>query len=125
MKDAEFEIAFFVDDLINSICVLYKDGLNYRFTHRSFQEYFTAIFLKELSDENLNKMSIQLILKDAYRATHDNTFAMLLDMCEERVEQNMFIPLLNLIERDISTTDRYDFYFTKFEPIFRFDYYKR
>lgn len=123
LKNAEFEIAFFVDDLINSICVLYKDGLNYRFTHRSFQEYFTAIFLKELSDENLNKMSIQLILKDAYRATHDNTFAMLLDMCEERVEQNVFIPLLNIIESDIGTSDRYDFYFKKFEPILRFDYY--
>ena len=48
----------YIFDLVNSICVLYRDGVNYKFTHRSFQEYFTAIFLKELSDQNMQKMGI-------------------------------------------------------------------
>lgn len=40
-------------DLVNSICVLYKDGLDYKFSHRSFQGYFTALFLKVLPDSDI------------------------------------------------------------------------
>ncbi len=32
----------FVDDLLQSVCILKLDGLSYTFTHRSFQEYFAA-----------------------------------------------------------------------------------
>ena len=112
-----------IDDLINSVCVICKDGLNYRFTHRSFQEYFTAVFLKELSDESLKKMGLELIKKDPYRATDDSVFSMLYDMSEERTEQNIILPLLELIEKDCQT-DKYDFYFTKIEPIFEFDFFE-
>lgn len=48
----DYDIESYIYDLVNSLCVLYKDGLNYKFAHRSFQEYFEAVFLKELSDEN-------------------------------------------------------------------------
>ncbi len=120
-KSLEFNIEAIVDDLINSICVLYKDGLNYRFTHRSFQEYFTAIFLKELPDEYLNKMGIELIKKDTHRAIHDSVFSMLYDMSEERTEQNIILPLLEIIEEDCKI-DKLDFYITKIKPKFEFDY---
>ena len=43
-----FNIECYIFDLVNSLCVLYKEGLHYKFAHRSFQEYFTALFLKEL-----------------------------------------------------------------------------
>lgn len=122
MKNIEFDVEAFIDDLVNSICVIYKDGLNYRFAHRSFQEYFARIFLKELSDDNLSKMSIGLIKKDSYRAIHDNVFDMLYDMCEERVEQNIFSPLLEEIESECEI-EKYDFYYVKFEPIFEFDFF--
>lgn len=121
----EFDIESIIYDLVNSICVLYKDGLNYRFTHRSFQEYFTAIFLKELSDESLKKMGIELIKKDTYRATHDSVFSMLYDMSEERTEQNILLPLLEMIEENFQAnkTDKYDFYFTEIKPCFKYDYF--
>lgn len=122
INNLEFDIEAIIDDLVNSICVIYKEGLNYRFTHRSFQEYFTAIFLKELSDESLNKMGIELIKRDTYRATHDSVFSMLYDMSEERTEQNILLPLLEIIEKDCQT-NKYDFYFTKIEPCFKFDYF--
>lgn len=121
----EFDIESIIYDLVNSICVLYKDGLNYRFTHRSFQEYFTAIFLKELSDESLKKMGIALIKKDTYRAIHDSVFSMLYDMSEERTEQNILLPLLETIEENYQAnkTDNYDFYFTKINPCFKYDHF--
>lgn len=115
-----FDPLCFVYDLINSVCVLYRDGLNYKFTHRSFQEYFTALFLKELPDNNMNLMGIQLIRKDIYRATHDNTFNMLYDMCEERVEQNILLPILQSLESSCNI-DKYDFYFERLNLLFSFD----
>ena len=39
----EFDESLFMDDLINAVCLLIKDGLNYKFIHRSFQEYFVAL----------------------------------------------------------------------------------
>lgn len=121
VSNVDFEPINVIYDLTNSICVLYKDGANYKFTHRSFQEYFTAIFLKELSDSNMNQMGIELIKKDVYRATHDNTFDMLYDMCEERVEQNILLPILKSIEADC-TIDKYDFYFDRINLFFSFDH---
>lgn len=119
IENVSFDIESIIDDLVNSICVIYKDGLNYRFAHRSFQEYFTAIFLKELSDENLCKMGLEMIKKDSFRATHDSVFPMLYDMSEERVEQNIFVPLLEKIEANCHD-DKYDFYFSQIDLTFEF-----
>lgn len=123
MKSIEFDIEAYIDDLINSICVIFNEGLTYSFTHRSFQEYFTAVFLKELSDNNFRKMSMELLDKDVHRATNDNVFGMLYDMCSERVEQNVFIPLLEKIEADC-TLNKYDFYYKKIDPVFMFDVFE-
>ena len=120
LNNITLDIESIIYDLVNSICVLYKDGINYRFAHRSFQEYFTAIFLKELPDNNMSQMSIELIKKDPYRATHDGTFDMLFDMSEERVEQNIFLPILNELEMDCNI-DKYDYFFIKSDPKFSFD----
>lgn len=119
LKDIDFNVASIIDDLVNCICVIYKDGLNYRFAHRSFQEYFTSVFLKELPDTNMSKMAMELINKDPYRAKHDSVFDMLYDICPERVEQNIFLPLLKEIEKDC-TVDKYYFYFSKLEITFKF-----
>lgn len=122
INNVEFDIEAMIDDLVNSICLLYKDGLNYRFTHRSFQEYFSALFLKELSDENLSKVGIELIKRDAHRAAKDSVFYMLYDMAEARMEQNFILPLLEMIEKEC-TCDKYDFYFLKLNFDFWFDFF--
>lgn len=98
-------------DLVNSICVLYKDGLNYKFTHRSFQEYFTAVFLKEVSDKHMMKLGTSLAKKDISRLAHDSVFPMLHDMAEYRFEQNILLPLISEFEdMYCNTKDKYDFY---------------
>ena len=94
--------------------------MNYKFTHRSFQEYFSAVFLKELSDHEMQKMGISLIQKDSYRATHDSVFAMLKDMADQRFEQNILLPLLCDIESVCEAEDKYDFYFEKCAPMLSF-----
>lgn len=43
----------FAHDIIESVCVLKKDGLVYSFTHRSFQEYFAAFCLSKVTGKNI------------------------------------------------------------------------
>lgn len=119
VRNVVYDKRDYIDDLVNSLCVLYKDGLKYKFTHRSFQEYFTAVFLKELPDANMQQMGLHLIMKDPQRAKNDNTFMMLYDMTEERVEQNILLPLLEEFEKACSG-DLFDFYFSQRDPVFRF-----
>lgn len=115
-----FDITDYIYDLVNAICVLHRDGLRYKFTHRSFQEYFSAVFLKELSDQNMQTMGIKLIKKDVYRIADDEVFGMLRDMAEQRFEQNILLPILEEIESGCCDEDKYDFYFTKREPLLSF-----
>lgn len=111
IRGLEFNSEDYIYDLANSLCVIYKDGLTYKFTHRSFQEYFTAFFLKELSDENMMKLGLQLVYRDEFRAIHDNVFSMLRDMTEDRFEENILLPVIIDFEKGIGNESKYDFYF--------------
>lgn len=119
----KFEPADYTFDLVNSICVLYKDGLTYKFTHRSFQEYFTAIFLKELSDPNMQKMGVDLAKKDFFKASNDSVFSMLHDMAEPRFEQNILLPLVIDFEKECDNEKKYDFYFDELSPVISFRHF--
>jgi predicted NACHT family NTPase len=44
-ENVELKEEDYVKDLIESVCVLQRDGLYISFTHRSFQEYFSAYFI--------------------------------------------------------------------------------
>ena len=115
-----FNIEFYIFDLVNSLCVLYKEGLHYKFAHRSFQEYFTALFLKELPDKLMKKMAIQIIHTDVFRISNDSVFDMLYDMAEDRFEKNILLPVLEEIEMDVKG-NKYDFYFDRFVDSIKFD----
>ena len=110
----------YIYDLVNAVCVLCVDGLEYKFTHRSFQEYFAALFLKELPDNSMSKAAIDLIKKDTNRVIHDNVFKMLYDMCEKRVEQNIFLPIIDELDAECDSSSKYDYYFARME--IGFDY---
>ena len=121
INGVDFSCDDMIADLKDALCFIYRDGINYFFTHRSFQEYFTAFFLSNLNDENMKKMSLKLIKKNPNRATYDSTFSMLYDMTTERFEQNILLPLLESIEKD-NIKDKYDFYFKFIKPEFTFHY---
>lgn len=122
ISKVEFNIDNYIFDLVNSLCLLYKEGFSYTFAHRSFQEYFTAVFLKELSDVNLQKYGIQMIKREPERASQDNVFDMLYDMIEERFEKNILLPLLIDYEKSIDENeDVYWFYFKELVHNIRFD----
>lgn len=115
----------FIVDLVNALCVLYRDGFQYGFTHRSFQEYFTAVFLQELSDENMKKIAVGLAKKDSSRILEDSMFFMLCDMAKQRFEQNVLLPLLIELEDGCENTDKYDFYYDVLKPDINYMLYDR
>ena len=53
-KVPNFNAEKYLEDIKSGVCLIFIDGLNYRFIHRSFQEYFTALYLKNL-DDNLQE----------------------------------------------------------------------
>lgn len=93
----------YIYDLTNAICVLHKEGLKYRFTHRSFQEFFAALYIKDLSDDKFIRVFNALLEKSPARLWIDQTIFMLYDMTPERFESNIIIPhLKDIINNDFS-----------------------
>lgn len=83
----------FIYDAINNLCIMYQDGLNYGFIHRSFQEYFCAKFIHNQLDENLRNVISVFDCKDTTKKD-DTALAMLFDMKPKAVEKYMLLPYL-------------------------------
>lgn len=104
--DFKFDIDLYIKDLNDAVCVIYLDGNKYIFSHRSFQEYFAALFLKDLNDE-MQKIASSFLISDG-RFLNDNVFDMLFDMSKDRFEKNILIPILQNLEHEINPeNDRY------------------
>lgn len=68
-------------DLIESICLLQQEGFEVSFVHRSFQEYFSAVFISSSASGFVKKY-----LDEADFQTFDNVLPMLMGIAQQRVE---------------------------------------
>ena len=84
------DVAQFITDLCDNICLMTYDGSKYTFIHRSFQEYFTAQFF---SHQDGGKLERIIPLFDQ-RKEKDSTLMMLYDMKPGTVEDHIFFPYL-------------------------------
>ena len=108
-------IGDFIDDLGNALCVLYREGNRYKFTHRSFQEYFVAYFLNIQTDSKMRDYSFLLIESGKFSTSADSVFPMLEDMSTQRFNNNILIPLLNKFEESKSgEEDLFEYYILNF-----------
>nr|WP_302593530.1 NACHT domain-containing protein [uncultured Acetatifactor sp.] len=82
----------FMDDLTDSVCMMYEEGQKYHFLHRSFQEYFCARYFYRQEESSL--WDIAMFFDDMDVKETDKTFAMLYDMKPRPVEDNVFLPFL-------------------------------
>ena len=83
----------FIYDLINNLCLMYQDGLNYGFIHRSFQEYFCAKYFNAQLDELLTHV-IPVFDRNDTTKKGDSAIEMLFDMKPKAVEKYLIIPYL-------------------------------
>jgi hypothetical protein len=71
----------FLFDVEEAVCLIMKEGASYFFVHRSFQEYFTAVFLancaEHVRDSFIEKVSTRY---------WDNVLPMLFDMASSQIE---------------------------------------
>ena len=108
-------IGSFIHDLENCLCVLYKEGNRYKFSHRSFQEYFVAYFLNIQTDSKMRDYSFHLIESGKFRTSADSVFPMLEDMSTQRFNNNILIPLLDKFEESKSDEeDLFEYYILNF-----------
>jgi hypothetical protein len=77
-------------DLIQCTCMIVKDGLDYVFSHRSFQEYFVAYFFSRVKVEEFEKIAPKL----NRRTSCDSVFLMLSEMNREKFEESWALPQL-------------------------------
>lgn len=104
----------FIYDLTNNLCLMYMDGMQYSFIHRSFQEYFCAKFFNSQLDEQLTKV-IPVFDQDNTTKKGDTALQMLYDMKPKAVALYMFLPYL---EQLIEKCERGDGVWTFLETIY-------
>ena len=93
-----FTIEDFQEDLTQSVCMLIKEGLIYRFSHRSFQEYFAAWYTCKLVDDVQSKLLLSWI-KESDSVFSDSYFTMLFDLQSEKVNKIVICPILKEVQK--------------------------
>lgn len=80
----------FLDDLIESVCLLQEEGFEISFVHRSFQEYFCALFVSTSAAGFVNKY-----LSEGSFRVYDDVLPMLYGMVPDRVETEWANDMVN------------------------------
>lgn len=88
-----FTVENFQEDLTKSVCMLVKEGVDYRFSHRSFQEYFAAVYTCKLVDDVQSKLLLSWI-QESDSVFYDSYFTMLFDLQSEKVNKIILCPIL-------------------------------
>ena len=79
-----------VKDSMESVCVIQREGLDNVFSHRSFQEYFCALFISKYKEADAKS----LINAVAVMENRSNVLKMLVELSEETFEYEWLLPLL-------------------------------
>lgn len=96
-----FDIDEFLEDLTQSVCMLIKDGLTYRFSHRSFQEYFAAWYTCKITDEEQKGLLSAWIRETKSKFINvDSYFKMLYDLQADKVNRIVLLPIVDSLLKD-------------------------
>lgn len=104
----------FLYDLCSNMCLMYFESGKYHFTHRSFQEYFCALYFSKQKDKYLKSIG-DFFENRRSRTFGDKTFNMLYDMIPEKIEEYIFAPFLSNL---INKCDEGDNYWTFLEIMY-------
>lgn len=107
----------YLRDLVDNLCIMYREGGKYYFIHRSFQEYFTALYFSYAYDSKLEKFG-NFVESSKIRSGQDKTFDMLYEMIPEKVERFIFMPFLEKIFKGDGIDAYWDFLEKTYDELF-------
>jgi hypothetical protein len=93
--------ADFLRDLMMSVCMLQRDGSDIQFSHRSFQEYFFAVYICGCSPAMVGKLLDEIVS----RAFFDRTLTLIRDMNPEIFDRHWTVPRLAQIAAKAKNVD--------------------
>lgn len=87
-----FNVADFIYDITHSVPIFQKDGTNYKWTHKSFMEYFAAVYI--CYDSNKCKEYLEKIISSKQIASYNNVLDFCYDMKPDIAREVILYPLL-------------------------------
>lgn len=87
----------FLRDLHESVSILIRDVTVYSFLHRSFQEYFVALFLIDRQIKNIERLYRRVFNQGEYS---DAIFDLLIEMNRDAFESRFFIKEVSKMRRE-------------------------
>lgn len=105
-------------DLSQNLCMLVKEGLEYKFVHRSFQAYFAAMYTKLLSDDEQKKL-LPAFIKKLPNIGSSEYLPILVKLDGKRFYKNVISDILDEIEEIFNSVgqDDYEFFAKIFDRI--------
>ena len=92
----------FITDVKDNICLMYFEDARYHYIHRSFQEYFTALYFSKINDDKLPRVA-EFVNKTGAQAI--DMLDMLYTMIQLKVEQFIFLPYLKNLFAECDSDD--------------------
>jgi len=106
--EVEFENAELAEDLKVSISLWIEDGNLISFAHRSIQEYFAALYVKDLNEENKIKIYNEKIPNILFKKHEEQEAENFLSFCREMDEfyfyKYLLLPTLNYLKSQIDNS---------------------
>ena len=99
------DVIAYKDDLVNVTCMLIRDGEEYIFLHRCFQEYFAAYYVSRMLEQRQKEFCAAFISENGSLKIRE--FLKMLESIEpNRFEKVVLLPILKKIHRIYLETGR-------------------
>ena len=115
----EFDPESFIFDCEHNLCLIIKDGQNYHFIHRSFQEFFAGVFLAEQADEESIFEDMEQISR-LHEESAMNVFRFAHELNYKKIEKYGFIPYLEDLLGGLEFEEGYEEFLENLFPRFTF-----
>jgi len=110
-KELKFDNNKFIKDLKSAIALWVDDDGELSFTHRSLQEYFTALLIKELTPSENKRVYDKIIERYALSKGKpmrevENLLILLSEMDEYNYSKNFYLPILNELKESLNSNSQ-------------------